>query len=86
MSENDWGVERAGFTINTLYFNNTDVERIPLTTMDKANIECPIESYQDLYHLINGKKYLGYNDKGLNTTLKSHLAMLFPDLCCYEAY
>lgn len=73
-----WNQEREGYTINTLYFNHTFCKNIKMTN-EKVNIESPKEKIE-----LGEAKYLGYNDRGLNSQLKQVIMDLFPNKSKYE--
>lgn len=78
-----WDIEGGGYTINTIYFNNIEGEKIELTDLEKATFERPMNEIE-IKKRIEGRQYLGYNDKGLNSELKLQLFYLFPNPSSYE--
>lgn len=74
--------DRQGYTINTIFLNNCDIEREhienrKMTCYRKDSLKRIIERFTD-------KMYIGYNDNGLNVDLKCFLMMLFPTMSKYE--
>jgi hypothetical protein len=84
MNQYEWGVERAGFTINTLYFNNVAEKRKKVPEGFKANFEQPFNNIEDIKLELLNKKVAGYNDKGLTEDLKSVISSLFPEKSHFE--
>jgi len=80
----EWGVEKAGFTINSLYFNNIDIERKRMTGNFKANFERLFTDVDEINQELNGKTVAGYNDKGLTPELKVIIEKLFPEKSSFE--
>jgi hypothetical protein len=73
-----------GYCINTLYFNMA-LDKHQHYENKKISVEAPVSDSDVLAAQIKGKKYLGYNDKGLNDVLKEAIQQRFPDPCRFEA-
>jgi hypothetical protein len=82
MSKYDWHIDGKGYTINTLYFNNLDIQKIKLDN-DKAVFEKEI-NINTINNLIEKASYMGWNNKGLNDNLKTVIKTLFPNKSIYE--
>lgn len=83
MGKYDWHIDGQGYTINTLYFNNIDEEKIKING-EKAVFENKVESKDKIKELIKGKLYLGWNDIGLNEYLKQVIGEVFENKCVFE--
>ena len=83
MGKYDWHIDGKGYTINTLYFNNLDINNIKLSN-EKACFEREIESREKIKVECSKAKYLGWNSKGLNNSLKLVIEELFITKSNYE--
>lgn len=73
----NWFQEGEGYTINSIYFNNINCERIKLKG-EKIGFETPE------IKKIENQIFLGYNDKGLTENLQQQIISLFPNKSKYE--
>lgn len=78
LNKYNWG-DHPGFTINSIYFNNLDIERIPRDDKTKATYET-YHSYtkEQLKEQLKDKLFLGYNDRGLSNDLQAVIEDIFP--------
>lgn len=85
-----WDVEanehnNAGYTINTLYFNNIDCPRVLLQN-EKVAFEKPIEDFNQILRIVKNSLilYMSYNSRGLTENLKLYIHNSFPNISKYE--
>lgn len=79
-------VEGGGYTINTLYFNNVDVERIKRSDEIKANFETSKPTMKTIRKSITPDTcYIGYNDLALFEDLKQVIEEIFPNPSKFES-
>jgi len=81
----DWAIDGAGYTINTMYFNNIKCDKVKLTN-EKACFEQPVQTVEEIIKMLKNKLYLGYNDNGLNDNLKQVIKELFPKKSKFEKF
>lgn len=83
-SQYNWAIEKEGFTINCLYFNNIECERIKLGEEKIGFEKEEIIKIEEIKQKIENKIYLGYNNKGLSEELKHFIEFQFPNKSKYE--
>lgn len=83
MSSFEWGIEGGGYTINTLYFNNIQIEGKKLENQ-KVSFESPVKDTSQIRKMFEGKSYLGWNDNGLTDELKQVIMETFKNKSIYE--
>lgn len=74
-----WSQENGGYTINSLYFNNINCNKVKL-----VNEKICFEKENNEEIKLNGEQYLGYNNKGLSIQLKEKIENLFSEKSKYE--
>jgi hypothetical protein len=72
-----------GYCINTFYYNHVDPPEKVKMQQQKLTIEQPCTREQ-ITGRLSGRKYMGYNDAGLNDDLKQILRELFPNKSNFE--
>ena len=72
-----------GYCINTLYYNMA-LDKHTHFDNKKLSVEQAVAAPNVLPMQLRGKKYLGYNDAGLNDHLKALIKKRFPDKCRFE--
>jgi hypothetical protein len=72
-----------GYTINTVYFNAVLQTHVGLGAR-KANLENAANDVAAVRRSLDGKTFLGFNDRGLTPALKQVLAERFPKPSKYE--
>lgn len=82
MLKYDWWVDRQGYVINSLYFNNCFNRMYDDANKIKYSCEQPI-SINDLVIMTHGKTFLGYGEK-TRGLVHSMLKNMFPDKCKFE--
>jgi hypothetical protein len=80
-----WPYNRGtGLTINTLYYNLIDIERIPLNGQ-RGVVYDKVEDEKFIMNALKGKIYLNYNDKAVKSeAFKKILLDKFPEKSKYE--
>jgi len=73
-----------GYTINTLYHNQSGVVDPPKMLHQKLTLERRDASERSILKRLEGKMYLGYNDLGLSKALKNVLQEMFPEPSRFE--
>lgn len=72
------------FTINTMYFNQAGVVDPPRLAGQKVTFESAVYDTHKIRKRIAGKRFLGYNDRGLTGSLKQVLQEMFPEPSPFE--
>ena len=86
MGKQNWAIEKGGYTINTLYFNQLK-NNIPIKiSNEKLEIEGEVKNKEQILKELDNKNliYLGYDEGGFNKDLIEILQILFPDKSQFE--
>ena len=82
MKEFDYTTD-IGYTFRSLYGNNMKLPTIPVQGQKKTFFK--FHTITQINDLSNNINFIGYNDQGLNDSLKWWLIDRFPNKCKYEA-